>query len=92
MLGDYEAATMIPTKELQKTRRWYEDVLGFTVAVDDPNGISYKSGSGVFNLYPTQYAGTAQHTLIGWQVPDIEATVDELTCRGGPLSSTTWKG
>jgi catechol 2,3-dioxygenase-like lactoylglutathione lyase family enzyme len=82
MLGDYEAATMIPAKDLQKTRRWYEDVLGFTVAIDDPNGITFKSGSGVFNLYPTEFAGTAQHTLIGWQVPDIEATVDELTSKG----------
>jgi catechol 2,3-dioxygenase-like lactoylglutathione lyase family enzyme len=82
MLSDYEAETMIPAKDLQKTRRWYEDVLGFTVTNDDPDGISYKSGSGVFNLYPTEFAGTAQHTLIEWQVPDIEAIVDDLTSKG----------
>jgi catechol 2,3-dioxygenase-like lactoylglutathione lyase family enzyme len=82
MLGDYDAETMIPAKDLEKTRRWYEDVLGFTVVVDRPDGISYKSGSGVFNLYPTQFAGTAQHTLIGWQVPDVEATVDDLSAKG----------
>jgi catechol 2,3-dioxygenase-like lactoylglutathione lyase family enzyme len=82
MLGDYDASAMIPTKDLEKTRRWYEDVLGFTVVVDDPNGISYKSGSGIFNLYPTQFAGMAQHTLIGWLVPDVEATVDELAAKG----------
>jgi catechol 2,3-dioxygenase-like lactoylglutathione lyase family enzyme len=82
MLSDYDPSAMIPAKDLQKTRRWYEDVLGFTAVVDDPNGITYKSGSAVFNLYPTQFAGTAQHTLIGWLVPDIEATIDELTAKG----------
>jgi catechol 2,3-dioxygenase-like lactoylglutathione lyase family enzyme len=82
MLGDNDAATMIPAKDLEKTRRWYEDVLGFTPVIDDPNGITYKSGSGTFNLYPTQFAGTAQHTLIGWLVPNVEATVDELTAKG----------
>jgi catechol 2,3-dioxygenase-like lactoylglutathione lyase family enzyme len=82
MLGDHNTATMIPAKDLQKTRRWYEDVLGFTPAVDDPNGITYKSGSTEFNLYPTEFAGTAQHTLIGWEVPDIEAAIDELAGKG----------
>jgi catechol 2,3-dioxygenase-like lactoylglutathione lyase family enzyme len=82
MLGEHDAAAMIPTKDLEKSRRWYEDVLGFKAVVDDPNGISYRTGGGVFNLYPTQFAGTAQHTLIGWQVPDISAAVDELAGKG----------
>jgi catechol 2,3-dioxygenase-like lactoylglutathione lyase family enzyme len=82
MLGDHDAEAMIPTKDLEKSRRWYEDVLGFTPVVDDPNGISYKTGSGLFNLYPTQFAGTAQHTLIEWQVPDIEGAVDDLSAKG----------
>jgi catechol 2,3-dioxygenase-like lactoylglutathione lyase family enzyme len=82
MLKDMEPATMIPVKDLQKTRRFYEDVLGFTPEVDDPNGITYRSGTGQFNVYPTEFAGTAQHTLIGWGTDDIEKAVDELTAKG----------
>jgi hypothetical protein len=36
----------------------------------------------VFQLYPTGSAGTAQHTLGGWVVDDLEATVADLRERG----------
>jgi catechol 2,3-dioxygenase-like lactoylglutathione lyase family enzyme len=82
MLKGYDTATMIPAKDLERTRRFYEDVLGFSVDYEDQGGITYKSGSTTFNLYPTQFAGTAQHTLIGWAVDDIEAVVDDLASKG----------
>jgi catechol 2,3-dioxygenase-like lactoylglutathione lyase family enzyme len=82
MLKGYDTATMIPTKDLEKTRRFSEDVLGFSVNSEDPGGITYQSGGTQFNLYPTQFAGTAQHTLIGWNVDDVESVVDELTSKG----------
>ena len=82
MLKGYESATMIPTKDLETARRFYEDVLGFSVSSEDPGGITYQSGGTQFNLYPTQFAGTAQHTLIGWNVDDVESVVDELTSKG----------
>jgi catechol 2,3-dioxygenase-like lactoylglutathione lyase family enzyme len=82
MLKDRDAAAMIPAKDIEKTRRFYEDVLGFPVAQESPGGITYQSGGGQFNLYPTQFAGTAQHTLIGWLVDDIEATIDDLESKG----------
>lgn len=82
MLKGYDTATMIPAKDLEKTRRFYEDVLGFSVDSEDPGGIRYQSGGSSFFLYPTQFAGTAQHTLIGWNVDDIESVVDDLASKG----------
>lgn len=82
MLKDMEPATMIPVKDLESARRFYEEVLGFTLDIEDPQGVSYRSGNGRFNLYPTQFAGTAQHTLIGWHTEDIETAVDELIAKG----------
>jgi catechol 2,3-dioxygenase-like lactoylglutathione lyase family enzyme len=82
VLKDMEPATMIPVKDLERTRRFYEDVLGFTPDIEDPGGITYRSGTGRFNIYPTQFAGTAQHTLIGWHTDDVEKAVDELASKG----------
>lgn len=82
MLKGYDAATMIPAKDLEKTRRFYEDVLGFSVDSEDPGGIRYQSGGSSFFLYQTQFAGTAQHTLIGWNVDAIESVVDDLASKG----------
>ncbi len=73
---------MIPVRDLQSTRRFYEDVLGFTADIDQPEAVSYRSGSSRFNLYVTEAGRTAQHTLVGWLVVDIDATVDELTSNG----------
>lgn len=82
MLKDNDVATMLPAKDLEGTRRFYEDVLGFSVLREDPGGIEYATGDGQFNLYPTQFAGTAQHTLMGWLVDDIESEIDELVTKG----------
>ncbi|MFN2526976.1 MAG: VOC family protein, partial [Actinomycetota bacterium] len=81
-LRDFQTATMIPAKDLQGTRRFYEDKLGFSPVEDTPEAIVYKSGNSQFNLYATPSGGSAQHTLIGWLVDDIDASVDELTGNG----------
>jgi catechol 2,3-dioxygenase-like lactoylglutathione lyase family enzyme len=72
----------IPAKDLDGTRRFYEDVLGVEVIRESPTGITYRSGDSVFLLYPTQFAGTAQHTLGGFLVKDIEAAVGDLRAKG----------
>jgi hypothetical protein len=52
------------------------------VVQDVPSGITYRSGDSFFDLYATQFAGTAQHTLGGFYVDDIDAAVDDLTAKG----------
>ena len=91
MLSDHDTSAMIPVKDLEKSRRWYEDVLGLTPVIDEPSGITYKSGAGVFSIYPTQFLG-AKHTLMGWVVPDIEAAVDELASKGITFEQYDFEG
>ena len=74
--------TTIPAKDLDGTRRFYEDVLGAQVVTEDPGGIIYRSGDSYFSLYPTEYAGTAQHTLGAFMVGDVEAAVADLRGKG----------
>jgi catechol 2,3-dioxygenase-like lactoylglutathione lyase family enzyme len=81
-LADWSLGTTIPAKDLDATRRFYEDVLGAQVVMDDPGGVVYRSGDSYFSLYPTQFAGTAQHTLGAFMVQDVEATVAELRGKG----------
>ncbi len=39
-------------------------------------------GDSYFGLYPTQFAGTAQHTLGAFVVRDVQAAMAELRGRG----------
>jgi catechol 2,3-dioxygenase-like lactoylglutathione lyase family enzyme len=82
MLNDALFVATIPARDIQSTRRFYEDTLGLTVAFESPAGINYRCGDTLLGLYPTQYAGTAQHTLGGFAVQDIEAEVADLRSRG----------
>jgi catechol 2,3-dioxygenase-like lactoylglutathione lyase family enzyme len=81
-LADWSLGTTIPAKDLDGTRRFYEDVLGAQVVTEDPGGIMYRSGDSYFSLYPTEFAGTAQHTLGAFMVADVEAAVAELRGKG----------
>ena len=80
--ADWSLGTTIPAKDLERTRRFYEDVLDAQVVMEDPGGIIYRSGDSYFSLYPTEVAGTAQHTLGAFMVRDVEATVAELRGKG----------
>jgi catechol 2,3-dioxygenase-like lactoylglutathione lyase family enzyme len=81
-LADWSLGTTIPAKDLERTRRFYEDVLDAQVVMEDPGGIIYRSGDSYFSLYPTEFAGTAQHTLGAFMVRDVEATVAQLRGKG----------
>ena len=50
--------------------------------MEDPGGIIYRSGDATFSLYPTEFAGTAQHTLGAFLVRDVGATVADLRAKG----------
>jgi catechol 2,3-dioxygenase-like lactoylglutathione lyase family enzyme len=81
-LADWSLGATIPAKDLDGTRRFYEEVLGAHVVNEDPGGILYKAGDSYFSLYPTQFAGTAQHTLGAFVVRDVEAAVAALRDKG----------
>jgi catechol 2,3-dioxygenase-like lactoylglutathione lyase family enzyme len=83
MLDNAPIYASIPAKDGERARRWYKDKLGLEPAIDlGPNGLVYKTNVTRFVLYQTPYAGTGKHTLAGWVVDDIDATVAELRGRG----------
>ena len=82
MPAEWSFGATIPAKDLDGTRRFYEDVLGAQVLMEDPGGILYRSGDSTFSLYPTEYAGTAAHTLGAFVVSDVDKAVADLRAKG----------
>lgn len=82
MLDRFDIVPMLPAQDLERAKRFYEEKLGLTPESEDPGAAHYRSGATSFDLYPSQFAGTAQHTLAAWMVGDIRATVDALRSRG----------
>jgi catechol 2,3-dioxygenase-like lactoylglutathione lyase family enzyme len=83
MLREHPIHATIPAADLERARAFYADKLGLTPAREEPAGLVYETPGGAwFRLYRTPYAGTAQHTIAGWEVEDIEGEVAELKARG----------
>lgn len=82
MLAHYEIHSTIPASNLERARRFYADKLGLTPTREIPGGLMYEDQCAWFLLYPSAGAGTAEHTVAGWAVDDIESEVTHLRSRG----------
>jgi len=82
MLSDLEVYATIPARDINRARKFYTEKLGFTLESETPAGITFRSKNSRFMVYPTLVAGTAQHTLAGWQTGHLEQDVKDLRSRG----------
>lgn len=82
MLGDNNVYAVIPVKDLESARKFYEETLGLKKIDENPGGIMYQSGNSRVFVYQTELAGTNQATTANWEVNDIESVVSELVAKG----------
>ena len=74
---------MIATTDLERSKSWYAKVGGYEPVWEIPNVVvGYRSGKTQFNVYVTEFAGTARNTVAGYLVPDIRAEMADLRSRG----------
>ena len=82
MLADSRVAARLPAKDLERAKRFYLEKLGLEPVEERPGGIRYRCGGGDFALFESAGAAAGNHTQMGWEVADIEATVAALRARG----------
>ena len=83
MLGKADATPMIPVKDLDRARTFYEDKLGLKTKDEwGGEGATLKSGDTLINLYRSEFAGTNKATALTFQVDDAEKEVQELKEKG----------
>jgi predicted enzyme related to lactoylglutathione lyase len=81
-LSDSKVATRLPAQDLGRARAWYSEKLGLDPSDERPGGLLYRVGSGEFALFASAGGPSGEHTQMGFEVADIEATVAELKARG----------
>ena len=82
MLSSGRTATRLPAQDLERARRFYSEKLGLEPVEERPGGLLYRCGESEFALFASAGASSGDHTQMGWEVDDIEATVQELRSRG----------
>jgi catechol 2,3-dioxygenase-like lactoylglutathione lyase family enzyme len=82
MLSKGRVATRLPAQDLKRARAFYADKLGLEPVEERQGGLRYVCAAGEFALFESQGGPSGDHTQMGWEVEDIEATVTALRSRG----------
>lgn len=84
-LSDGQVIPAIAVSDIGRAREFYGGVLGLSHGAERPDGgIRYPCAGGTWlHLYPSPAnAGKSTATLAGFEVDDVETTVDELIANG----------
>ncbi len=100
MLNAGRVEANIPVGDIERARTFYADKLGLSpVGEPIPGYLRYQTDGGTaFNVYQTQYAGTAGHTIAQIHVDDVEKEVGELEAKGvrfevyDDMPGVEWRG
>ena len=84
MLGDSRVEANIPAADIDRAKAFYADKLGLTPSAEPfPGYLRYETSNGTaFNIYQTEYAGKAGHTIAQIHVQDVQKEVEDLKARG----------
>ena len=83
MLSDASVTTMLPVKEMDRARAFYEGCLGL-----QPGGFKtdskfvYTVGGSTLALFPKPEGTKADHTAISFRVDDIAASIEAMKRAG----------
>ena len=82
MLSKGRVAARLPAHDLKRARAFYADKLDLHPIEEREGGLRYVCGGCEFALFESAGGPSGDHTQMGWEVEDIEATVAELRSRG----------
>ena len=81
---DCSVQALLAVSDLDRARRFYEQQLGLVPGELEEEGVGYRCANGtrVFVYLSPENAGKSPATLAGWDVDDLDQTMDELASRG----------
>jgi len=82
MLATAKLMAFVATSDGARARAFYEGRLGLTVIYDDAFALALDAGGTMLRVQKVGAIDPPPFTVLGWQVTDIAAAVDELGQRG----------
>ena len=82
MLHSAELVAFVATADGARARRFYEEVLGLRLVEETPFALVFHSAGTTLRVTFVERVGPAPHTVLGWTVEDIHATMAGLAARG----------
>jgi len=74
--------SFIVTRDRAKAKGFYGGVLGFSLASEDEFAAVFDMNGTMLRISTVKDHSPPGHTVLGWEVPDIAATVRALSTKG----------
>ena len=74
--------SFVATQNPAHALKFYAKTLGLKLISDEPFAIVFDAHGTMLRVQKVQELVPAKHTVLGWAVPDIRATIKELTKNG----------
>ena len=86
MLGSHKIMAFVGTRDPERAKAFYLDTLGLRLVSEElPFALVFDANGTMLRVSVVQEVAAAKYTVLGWQVPDIVATVKDLEKAGGKL-------
>jgi predicted enzyme related to lactoylglutathione lyase len=85
MLSGQPLMAFIPVSDLSGATSFYSDVLGLTVTEESPFAVVLDAGGTMLRLTPVEGLRPQPFTIAGWQVSDMDTSIEALATRGVPF-------
>ena len=83
MFENVKVQPMLPVKDLDPARKFYEQTLGLKkVGEMEGEAVVFESGGTNLVVYRSEFAGTNKGTAALWEVKDVDKTVKDLKAKG----------
>jgi catechol 2,3-dioxygenase-like lactoylglutathione lyase family enzyme len=82
MLGTCDLMAFVPTTQPEKARAFYENTLGLKLVSDDEYAMMFEANGVRLRIARIQQFTPDPFTILGWKVPDITRTIQQLVKKG----------
>ena len=72
----------LATANAERSRQFYEQVLGLTFVADEPPALVFRVGDRMLRIQKVDRVHAAPYTALGWAVADIRRTMRHLRAAG----------
>ncbi len=91
MLGSHKLVAFVATRDPVRAKAFYGDTLGLRLLREDQFAVVFDAHGTMLRVSIVQELAPAKYTVLGWEVPDIVATVKELQNAGVKLEQFGFK-
>lgn len=76
------AVLFLATVNAERSRDFYERVLGLLFVADEPPALVFRVGDRMLRIQKVERVRAAPYTALGWAVSDIRQTIHALRAKG----------